>query len=76
MVVGTALPGTPRAYDSQGHRQVSDLRLYCILCSFALAIPIQLSLEKTDKDGGRQDVVTLKQKLNFQALRVDKAFSI
>ena len=69
-------PSRPPLRAHSGHGRVSDLRLYCILCSFALAIPIQLSLEKTDKDGGRQDVVTLKQKLNFQALRVDKAFSI
>ena len=31
---------------------MSDLRLYCILCSLALGIPIQLSAEKTDKAGG------------------------
>ena len=42
---------------TQQRTNLSDLRLYCILCSFAIGIPIQLSCENTNKDGG-QNVTT------------------
>ena len=55
-------PAGPPLRPYPGTRQrttVSDLRLYCILCSFALGIPIRLSCGETDKYGG-QDVTTIQ----------------